>query len=656
MPRGVVRLIRRCLRRDPRARLQHIGDARVELSDLDHDTDRSGVDAGRTAARPVLWTLAAATLVVAVVGALFLLRPREPAPSPAIRLSLELPAPMVLASEFSAPFALSPAGSQLALEATEGGLRRLYVRELRDPALRRLAGTEGARQPFFSADGRWIGFFTERKVAKVPVDGGPVLEIADVGGNHRGATWAADGSIVFAASQTAGLLRIPARGGAPAPLTTLDRSRDEYSHRWPDALPGTPWVLFTVGFEDGTFDEGRIDAVSLETGERRVLITGAGFARYLPGRGLLFVRGGRVYAVGFDPERIAVVGTPEVLLDAVRYDWRNGGSHLAVSAAGVLIYTPGEPVSHEYYLSWVGADGRFTRAVDTPRRFRDLRRNRDGSRIAVALGTATESDLWSVGANGTLSRLSFGLSPFRPTWAPDGRTITVGTRKDGRWRLLSIPADGTGPPRLLLEGSNRIYPNAWVPDGRHLLFQEYGQGTGWDLRTLEVDHAGQAVGPPKVFAASPFHESNAAISPDGRWVAYESDELDGVFQIYVRAWPDGTGKVLATTGGARWPVWGASGELYYWQSGENVLRVTRTREHAGQLTIGPAEAVWSGSVAAEVLRRVVITTPNARFDNDPRSARFLVLERARAGTEPELRAPIVVTGQDRDRPAGAAGR
>jgi Tol biopolymer transport system component len=461
---------------------------------------------------------------------------------------------------------------------------------------------------------------------------------------------------VIAASQTSGLLRIPERGGRPEPLTTLDRTRDEYSHRWPEALPGTPWVIFTVGLEDATFDEGRIDAVSLETGERRTLVTGAGFARFMPGRGLLFVRGGRVYTVGFDVSRVAVVGTPDVLLDAVRYDWRNGGSHLAVSASGVLVYTPGEPVSHEYYVSWVGADGRITRAVDTPRRFRDLRRSGDGNRIAAALGSSGESDLWSIDANGTLSRLSFGLSPFRPTWSADGRGITVGARKDGKWRLLTVPADGTGEPFALLEGANRMYPNAWTPDGRHLLFQENAAGTGWDLRALEVDTTGHAVGVPKPFAVSPFHESNAAISPDGRWVAYESDELDGVVQVYVRAWPDGTGKILASTGGARWPAWGANGELFYWQTGENMLRMLRTREQGKQLTIGAAEPVWASAIAPEVLRQIVITTPNARFDVDPHRSRFLVLEKGNAGTAPDLRSPVVVLGLDGDRRPGGSGQ
>ena len=320
--------------------------------------------------------------MTAALVAAFLLRPKERTARLPARLSLELPAPLTFAPGFPAPFALAPDGSLLAIEARDGGTRRLYLRELRDPALRRVPGSDGAWQPFFSADGRWLAFFTERKLVKVAVGGGPVIEVADIGGNPRGATWAPDGSIVVAPTQTAGLMRVSDRGGAPVALTTLDKSRDEYSHRWPDAIPGTRWVLFTVGIEDGTFDEGRIEAVSLETGERRLVLAGAGFARCLPDNRLLFVRGGLVYAVGFDPQALAVRGTPEVLLDAIRYDWRNGGSHLAVSTSGVLVYGPGEPSSHEYYLSWVGHDGRVQRATDTPRRFRDLERSPDGARIA----------------------------------------------------------------------------------------------------------------------------------------------------------------------------------------------------------------------------------------------------------------------------------
>ena len=645
VPRGVTRLIRRCLRRDPRNRLQHVGDARIELADLDVDADRSaGITAVR-ARRPLLWPMVAAVamLAAAVLGTLYVLRPAEGGSVPPARLSLEIPASMRLAGDYSAPFAVSPDGSRLVVEATEGGTRRLYLRELRDPSVRRLAGSDGAWQPFFSPDGEWVAFFTDRKLMKVAVDSGTVIDVADVGGNPRGATWTGDGRIVISAPQTAGLQQVSERGGRPAALTTLDKSRDEYSHRWPDAIPGTPWILFTVGLEEATFDEGRIEAVSLATGERRPLIDGAGFARYLPDGRLLFVRGGRVYAVSLDVGRMAVSGTPEVLLDAIRYDWRNGGSHLAVSPAGVLVYSPGEPTTHDHFLSWIGTDGRFTRTVDTPRRFRDPRRSPDGQRVAAVVGTAAESDLWFVDANATLSRLSFGLSPYRPTWTPDGRGITVGARRNARWRLLTIPVDG-GEPAVLLESANRLYPVAWFPDGSHLLFQESRPETGWDVYALPIDAAGRPAGAAKAYAASPAHEGNAAVSPDGRWVAYESDELDGVVQVYVRSWPDGAHKVRVSTGGARWPAWGSAGELYYWQTGENGLRLVHTRQAGGQLTVGPPEPVWKGEVAASVLRRAVITVPNARFDIDPSRGRFLVLERGADVAPPDLASPVVVFG------------
>ena len=166
------------------------------------------------------------------------------------RLSLELPAPLVLADEFSAPFAIDPGGSHIVFEALDGPTQRLYVRDLTDPAVRVLAGTEGARQPFFSDDGAWIGFFARRKLSKVPVGGGPVLLVADTGSNPRGGVWAADGTIVFGGPETAGLSRVSGSGGKPTPLTTLDKSRAEASHRWPDLLPGGQWVLFTIGLED----------------------------------------------------------------------------------------------------------------------------------------------------------------------------------------------------------------------------------------------------------------------------------------------------------------------------------------------------------------------------------------------------------------------
>jgi serine/threonine-protein kinase len=643
-PTPVVRLLRRCLRRHPRTRLQHIGDARLELIESEDTPTPDTSRARRSATRWRRGALAAVAVIVGLAAALLWRSPPTgPAPA-AARLSLELPAGLRLASDFSTPFAIAPGGSRVVLEAVEGAVQRLYLRELADPALRALAGTEGARQPFFSPDGAWVGFFANRKLSKVPAAGGPVQAVADIGSNPRGATWAPDGTIVVAPTQTAGLVRISERGARPAALTTVDRARGEFSHRWPGMLPGGKWVLFSVGLEDAPFDEGRIEAVSLETGERRPVVSGAGFARYLPPGRLLFVRGGLLHAVGFDAQRLVVQGTPEVVLDAVRYDWRNGGGHLAVSESGVLVYAPGEPTSSEYYLAWVDREGRFTRASDTPRSFRDIKASPEGRRLAAVVGTSTASDLWLVDANGTLSRLSLDLSPHRPTWTARGNGITVGAQRGSGWRLLTLPADGNGDPIVLFEGPNRLYPNAWSPNGRYLVFQESRPETGWDLRVLEVDGTGRPIGNPRNFADTPFHESSAAISLDGRWVSYESDELDGVVQVYVRSFPEGTHKVRAVSAGARWPAWDTSGNLYYLRTNDRTVQMVPTKEDLGQLSVGTSQPVWGDRTAAAVLKRVVITVAGARFDVEAGGTRLLALESATADSGPELSHPIVVFG------------
>lgn len=644
-PPAIVRLLRRCLRRNRQDRLQHIGDARLELVEVDVE---GAAPAGHWRQRKMHAALLLTLVLLTIAGAttFFLMRTPQSvtAAQPAARLSLELPAGLTLTSEYWAPFAIAPAGSPLVLQVNEGTERRLHVRELSEPSLRPLAGTEGGRQPLVSTDGAWVAFFANRKLWKVPTAGGAIVQLADIGDNPRGAAWAPDGAIIVAPTQTSGLVRIPASGGKPEPLTTVDLSRGEYSHRWPAVLPGGKWAIFTVGLDDAMFDEGRIEAVSLETGERRLLVTGAGFARYEPSGRLLFVRGGQLHAVGFDADRVGVRGTPEVVLDGIRYDARNGGTHLAVSASGVLVYGPGTPRSSEYYLTWVDRDGRLQRAVDTPRPFRDPKASPDGKRVAVVIGASTQSDLWLLEPNGTLSRLSFDVSPHRPTWTHDGARITVGAEKSGRWRLLTIAANGAGEPIILHEDSQRMYPSGWTADGRRLIFQQRRAQSGWDLYSLEVDSSGRAVGAPQAFAATPSHEANAALSRDGRWLAYESDEVDGVVQVYVRSFPDGGHKVRASTGGARWPVWDFKGNLHFWQTGENMMLSARTHLANGQLVIDAPQPAWPGDIGAEALTRAVISTAGARYDFDPTGNRFLVLESAADDSRPQLAQPIIVLG------------
>jgi serine/threonine-protein kinase len=560
-PTSVRRVLRRCLRRDVRERLQAIGDARLELQETD-DPVGPPVPPRPWPRAWVPWLLA--SLFAAALAFVWTRPAVAPGAPPVARLALELPAGLALADDYPAPFDVSPDGARLVVLALRDGVQRLYVRKVDGMAAEAVGGTDGAWQPAFSTDGSSIAFFADRKLKRVPVEGGPVVVLAEASANARGASFTPDGSVVYAPSQTSGLFRVDGNGGAAVQVTKPDLLRGEYSHRWPQVLPGGRWAIFTVGSDSASFDEAHLDAVALDTGERRHLVPEAAQGRYAGGR-LYFARAGRMFAVAFDPQTLAQRGSPEMVLEGVHYDPRNGGAHFAISESGTLIYAPAAPTSAEAYLAWVDAAGRLTRIGDTARVFREPRLSPDGRRVAARIGTESSSDLWIVDTTtATLTRLSFGLSPRRPVWTPDGRAVTVAAQADGRWRLLNLPLAGASTPAVVYESVNRVYPNAWTPDARSLVFQEQRADTGWDVRLLEVGPDGRATGAVRDLASTPFNETYATVSPDGRYFAYDCDELDQVFGIYIAPLSDPAARVRGTDTNSRWPHWGRDGELYCW--------------------------------------------------------------------------------------------
>jgi serine/threonine-protein kinase len=651
-PAAVRRLLRRCLRRDPRERLQDIGDARIELAEAGQEEGASSpLPPPRRARAALPWLIAAAALAAAVAVPLARRADRAASPGTA-RLSLELPAGLTLADDFANAFAVAPDGAHVVVLATRDGTPRLYLRDVDTLQAAPIAGTEGAWQPFLSPDGRNVAFFADRKLKRVSLAGGPVTTLAEIGGNPRGGDWASDGTIVLSPSLRSGLARLPARGGSLQPLTTLDVARGEGSHRWPQVLPGNRWVLFTTGLET-TFDDARIEAVPLAGGERRLLVERGSYGRYAGGR-LFFAREGRLYAVAFDPVAVAVRGTPEVVLEGVRYDPRSGSSSYAVSENGTLVYGAAAPTSREHYLAWVDEAGRLTRIGDSARQFSEPRLSPDGRRVAAVIGTAATSDVWIVDVDSaTLSRVSAGLSPHRPVWTRDGRGVTVGAEQDGRWRLLTLDANGSGSRTTLLEARNRVYPNTWSPDGRFLVFQELRPDTAWDLRALEMGPDGRPAGEPRTLVATRFDERNAAFSPDGRFLAYESNEPDNVFEVYVAPFADPAARLWGTVTGARWARWGSAGQLYYWRPtqarpgeskvAEGLHRIDWRRD-ASRLAVARTEAVWgTGAHLPDPLERIIVAL-YASYDVDlsARGPRFVVLESSTGEAEVPLHRPVVV--------------
>ena len=635
-PRAVQRLLRRCLRRDWHERLRAIGDARLELEDLVSSGDEPA-PVPRDVSTRERWAPWAVAGLAAALAVAALLRGRTPGPATDLRLGLELPPSVALADDFPAPFAVSPDGSRIAVVALEGGIRRLYVRALDELAARPLPATDGASQPFFSPDGRWLGFFADRWLRKVPVAGGAPVEITEVGGNPRGAAWAPDGTIVLSPSQTSGIVRVSNSGGTPTALTKLDTEQDS-SHRWPEMLPGGRWVLYTAAGDESTYDEARLEAVSLETGEHRGVLANASYGRQLSAGTLAFVRAGRLLTVALASGGLVPRGEPRVLVDGIRYDPRNGAAHLAVSPSGTFVYSPAEPIPPERYVAWLDGKGGISRLVETPRQFGQMRLSPDGSRVALRIGGQTASDVWSLDlASGTLTKLSSGLSPHRPTWRPDGRGVTVAAREGASWRLLTLPAASEGAPDVLFEGPDRMYPNDWTPDGQALVLQVRGASGEWNLRLLELDATGRAKGPPRPLVTTAFQEANAAVSPDGALLAYESDELDGVFHVYVRTFPAGGERIRVSASPARRPRWGVDGRLHYWATAARRFEWVRLGWQGGHLVAEePQPVLEPGSPA---VRHLVITQVDG-FDID-RTGRLLVLETA-AESGPESPARPVV--------------
>ena len=531
------------------------------------------------------------------------------------------------------------------LVAREDDAQHLFVRPVGQMTPVRLPGTEGAWQPTFAPDGRAVAFFAERKLRVARLGTGEVLTLAEVGGNPRGVAWAEDGTIVIAPTQTAPLLRLPAHGGPLAPLTRLDEAAGEVSHRWPQAVPGSPFVLFTVALQDRSYDEARLEVVSLVTGERRLVLEGGAHGRVLESGHLVFARSGRLLAVPFDLRRLAVRGTPEVVVDGVRYEPQNGGTHVTVAGEGTLIYTPGAPTSPERGLALVDTAGQVTRVVSGLRLFREPRISPDGQRVAVVIAHAGASDLWLLDlASGTLSQVTFGLSPRRPTWRPDGRGVTVGVPHGGAWRLVTIPVPGGGPGEPLLELANRAFPNAWSSDGKLLVYQERVPGSGWDLYSARLAPSGR-LETPEPLATTPAQEESAELSADGKLLAYESDELDGVFDVYLRTLRDGGTRVRASTEGGRWPQFAPGSRLFFWQSSTpGGLRRFDYQTAGGRVVVGTRSAVWERAFGGEtaVSRKVLVSSNDANFDLHPDGLRFLMLERGIVAPAPPFRRPVVV--------------
>ena len=589
-PLGVDRLVRRCLAKDPAERWQSALDVALYLDNA-RDPVAEGVRA-RPRFKP--WAVAAAVaggIALGLVAGWGLAVSRRQPPQPqVVRLSVSLgsdgPIVSIESPRAGSSLALSRDGRHLVYRSRRNGRNMLVLRAMDRREETVLRGTEGGFGPFFSPDGNWVAFFTESEMKKVSVDGGRAVTICPTPPVSRGGSWADDDTIYFTPDFTSGVQRVAAAGGQPQNVTALDLAAGESNHLFPEVLPGGDVLLFTV-WKGGTFDAASTWALSLRNGKRTRILDGASEARYLPQGYLVFARAGALMAVAFDSRTLAVLGAAAPVVDDVWNDPATGTAHYAVSYNGTLVYAPGQHTVASRRLAWVDRRGRVDLLPCEPGFYSQLKLSPDGRRLAVQqLNDIWVYDLQSRAWTRTTNR---GVNQA-PVWTPDGRHITFSSSQDvTRPTLYWVDSGGGGEPEILSRDGEVQFPSSWSPDGTTLAYAEIrlvNPETGVDIWLLSGGRPWKR----QILIRTPFKDDQPMFSPDGRAMAWVSDET-GRSQVYVRPYP-GTGRTPVSPDGGVEPIWSRKGTELFYRSGRGVYSVPIGT--TGVLTVGRPSLLFEG--------------------------------------------------------------
>jgi serine/threonine-protein kinase len=611
-PPAVRRLLRRCLEKDLQRRTQHIGDVRIELEEaLAGDDAAEGADVRR----PPTWRRAAVAVALLALGSLggfaaWSLAGRDAAGVPAEPMRLSIAS---LERPLSLPFgvtniAITDDGRRVAYAAFSD---RLLVRELGSPES--VTIDEPGINPFFSPDGQWVGFWNvDGGVAKVRTTGGEPLSLQSVSERPLGAMWGTDGNIVYATA--AGVFRVSENGGPAELLATADPARGERAYAWPKPLPGGRHVLLTV-LKGDALATAEIALLDLETRAVTPLLPAGVAAQYAASGHLVFVANQNLQAIEFDAETRQVRGAPVQLPNAaVAVAPDNGAAQVAIARNGTLLLMPPRPPALANSLVWVDRAGRQEAVPLEAGAYTNARVSPDGMSVALDVSGASRDIFIYDLQRSAFTRLTTSVAEdLLPSWSADGSRVFFSSTQGRSTDLYSQAADGAAGPRLELGGAPVHIPSSVTPDGTRVIVYEDFR----DLKALVL-----ATGEVEPVLTSDFDERLGEVSPDGRFMAYESDESGGQFEVYVRPFPNvQDGRVQVSTAGGRYPRWGLPGsnELFY---------VTRE----GSVMTAPISATPSLRAGASTKLFDWEPPPAARsgrpYDVSPLDGRFLMTKRS----------------------------
>jgi serine/threonine protein kinase len=585
---GLERVVRRCLEKNREARFHSASDLAFALDSL--SGSQPATELRQSAATehlspqksssvpPWLGWAVAGLLLAGLIGLTWIYLTRSSPQPRTMRFALAAPT----RSSFGDSAVISPDGRQVAfVSIAASGDTSLWIRPLDSLDARQLTGTEGASFPFWSPDGRMIGFFAANKLKKIDATGGPAQTLADVSGDPRGGSWGPDGTIIFSPSVSSPILRVAAGGGPATEVTSLDLSKAQTSHRWPSFLPdGKHFIYFGRGTQK---DLQGLFVGSLDQGEPKFILHTDVRGEYAPdpngGQGyLLFVKERALMAQSFDASKMELSGEPGMIAQEIlNFPTEVGPTAHAcfsVSNSGQLIYKTGGTQVTE--LTWFDRSGKQQETITPPGIYHEPQLSVDGKKVAIGREEGISQDLATIDlARGLITKLTFDPAPDTSSaWSPDGTQVMFSSTRNGKFELYQKLSSGAGSDELVLRTTQgNLFVDDWSRDGKYVLYEaDNGPGTKFDIMVLPMTGERK----PFPLVQTSFTETHSTFSPDGRWVAYVSDE-SGRPEVYVQSFPASGGKWQISTAGGDQPKWRPDGkELYYLAPDRNLMAVPVT--------------------------------------------------------------------------------
>ncbi|MDP9268632.1 MAG: protein kinase [Acidobacteriota bacterium] len=586
-PPALERVVKTCVAKDPDERWQTAHDVKLQLRWIAEGGSQAGVAAPVVAHRKhrewTAWGIAAVLLLLAIAGGLAYWRTAS-TQQPVVRSSILPPdkAGFSLTGIYGVP-AISPDGTKIAFVAVKGTQRSIWLRTLSTGESKSLAGTEDGYGPFWSPDSRYLAFFANSKLQKVAAEGGPAESICDAE-DARGGSWSNKGVIVFTPTRFSPLFSVPATGGKPTQVTELGTA---LSHRWPSFLPDGEHFLFVSSLSGSASSASNVLLGSIKSKTAKVAVASAYNAEYARGE-LFFIRDEKLVAQQFDPDRGELSGEPTVLSSDLQIDGLFSHALYSVSASGLLVFEPGT-VTNEAQLIWYDRQGKQLGILGTPGRFIEVKIAPDENTVAIVEYRQSAIDLWLYDVQRKLdTRFTTSSANRYPLWSPDGSSLAFSSnRQTPRLNLFRQPVGGGAAEALYTSSTGDVIPTDWSRDGRFITFTISAGTTKGDIMVLPLEGERK----PVPFMQTTFNERAAKFSPDGHWIAFDSDE-SGRNEVYVAPFPGGGRKWQVSTSGGRQALWRRSGTELYYLAPDNILTAVSIATSGSEPKIGTPAALF----------------------------------------------------------------